>query len=74
MQSRRHSLIESVASTAIGFVASLALTAIVLPAYGHDVTFGQNVQITLIFTVASIARSYVVRRVFNHRASLRRSD
>lgn len=71
-QSRRHSLVESVASTAIGFLVSLALTAVVLPAYGHAVTASQNVQITLIFTVASIARSYAVRRFFNNLASLRR--
>lgn len=64
IQSRRMSLIETCASIAIGFVVSLVLTAVVLPAYGHDVSWGQNLQITLIFTVASIVRGYAVRRLF----------
>lgn len=64
-QSRRMSLIETCASIAIGFVVSLAITAVVMPAYGHHVTLGQNLQITAIFTVASVARGYLVRRAFN---------
>lgn len=63
-QTRRMSLLETCASIAIGFVVSLVLTAVVLPWYGHDVTWGQNLQITAIFTVASIARGYWVRRLF----------
>ena len=64
-QSRRMSLIETVASIAIGFVVSLALTAFLLPAYGFGVTFAQNLQITAAFTVASVIRGYLVRRAFN---------
>ena len=63
-QSRISSFAETCLSIAIGFVVSLILTALVLPAYGHNVTFGQNLQITGIFTVASIARGYLVRRAF----------
>lgn len=65
-QSRLHSLLETCASIAIGFVVSVLITAIVMPAYGHRVTFGENLQITAIFTVASILRGYYVRRFFNH--------
>lgn len=63
-QSRLHSLLETLASIAIGFVVSLGITAVVLPAYGHQVTFRHSLEITLIFTVASILRGYAVRRVF----------
>ena len=66
-QSRLSSLVEAVINTAIGFVISLALTAMVLPAYGHAVTLAQNLQITSIFTIASILRSYALRRWFNAR-------
>ena len=66
-QTRLSSLVEAVINTAIGFVISLALTAIVLPAYGHHVSLAQNLQITSIFTLASIVRSYVLRRWFNAR-------
>lgn len=61
-QSRKHSAIEAVGSVAIGFVVSVGITAVVMPAYGHPVSFGDNIQITAIFTVASIVRSYLVRR------------
>jgi membrane protein implicated in regulation of membrane protease activity len=64
-QSRLSSFLEATLGTAIGFVISVALTAVVLPAYGHNVTLSQNLQITFIFTVASIVRSYVLRRWFN---------
>ena len=64
-QSKLSSLAETLISIAIGFVVSLVLTALVMPAYGHHVTFEQNLQITGIFTIASIARGYLVRRAFN---------
>jgi len=66
-QSKVSSFFESCINTAIGFVVSLGLTAIVFPAYGLQVSFFQNLQITAIYTVASIARGYVVRRWFNGR-------
>ena len=67
MQTRLSSLIEAVINVAIGFVVSIVITAIVLPAYGHPVSWGDNLQITGIFTAASIVRSYSVRRWFNAR-------
>ena len=77
MQTRLSSLIEAVINVVIGFVISLAITAVVLPAYGHHVTWSENLQITLIFTFTSILRSYFVRRYFNariHAAALRMAD
>lgn len=65
MQSRRLSFIEAVASTSIGFGVSLALTFTVLPAFGYPVTAPDAWGITAVFTAASIARSYAVRRLFN---------
>lgn len=63
-QSRLHSLLETLSSIAIGFCVSLGITAVVLPAYGLPVTWQSNVEITAIFTVASIVRGYAVRRLF----------
>ena len=63
-QSRLHSLLETLSSIAIGFLVSLGITSVVLPAYGLPVTWGQNLEITAIFTVASIVRGYAVRRLF----------
>lgn len=63
-QSRIMSLFETLASIAVGFLVSVIITAVVLPAYGHHVTLGDNLQITAIFTVSSIIRGYLVRRAF----------
>lgn len=64
-QTRRQSLIETVAGTAAGFVFSILLSIVVYPMFGHSFTLAQNAGITVIFTIASIARGYGVRRFFN---------
>lgn len=69
MQSRRVSAVEAVASTAIGFAVSLALTFTVLPAFGYHVTAPDAWGITTIYTAASILRGYAVRRAFNARST-----
>ena len=63
-QSRKGSLVETCASTAIGFAVSLVLTAIVMPAFGYPTTWAHDFWITVIFTVASVVRGYCVRRFF----------
>lgn len=63
-QTRIGSLAETLVSIAIGFLVSLVLNAAVLGAYGHRVSLVDNLQITGIFTVASIIRGYLVRRAF----------
>ena len=65
MQTRSLSAIEAITNTAIGFGVSLALTFTVLPAFGCAVTAPDAWGITAIYTAASIARSYAVRRMFN---------
>lgn len=64
-QSRTQSAIESLAGTAIGFVVSVMSAMVVYPLFGHAFTLTQNIGITIIFTVLSIVRSYLVRRAFN---------
>ena len=48
-------------------VVSVCLSFVVYPLFGHAFTLAQNVGLTLVFTVASIVRSYAVRRYFNNR-------
>ena len=69
MQSKKQSVVESVTNTVTGFLISLLLVNIVLPYYGFNLHFFQSVKITLIFSLASIGRGYLVRRVFNKKAS-----
>lgn len=65
MQSRRHSAIESVTNTLTGLVVSFIIQLIIYPIMDIPVRLSQNVIITLVFTIASILRGYVVRRIFN---------
>ena len=62
-QSRRMSLVEAIANVVVGFCVAL-LTQIVFPLFGLQVSLDENLAIGGLFTLASIARSYVLRRVF----------
>lgn len=64
-QSHRASAIEAATNIVLGFGISVGITAVLLPAFGHQVTLGQNVAMTSVFTVASFARAYGLRRLFN---------
>ena len=64
-QSRIMSAIESVASTAIGYGVALASQLAVFPLFGIHVTFADNLGISAYFTIISLIRGFVVRRVFN---------
>lgn len=66
-QSRLSSLIEAMMNTVIGYVINLGVQLLVYPLYGAVFTFGQNVQIGLIFMIVSIVRSYAIRRWWNQR-------
>jgi putative flippase GtrA len=63
-QSRLMSLMESVANNAIAFIISIAANQLVLPLFGLYVTLAQSIGITVAFTLISIVRGYIVRRVF----------
>lgn len=65
MQSRKFSTIESVVSTAIGYVIAMCLYMVVLPMFGHKTTWTQSFNITMIFAVVSTIRGYAIRRLFN---------
>ena len=65
MQSRLHSLAEILFSTLLGYVVAVGLQIAVFPLFGIRVTFAEQNQIGLIFTVVSLVRGYLVRRFFN---------
>jgi hypothetical protein len=73
-QSRLGSLVEVSVNIAIGFLINWIANILVLPMFGFEVTAGQAFQMGLVFTVISVARSYVVRRYFEqriHKAAMR---
>lgn len=65
MQTKLHSLIESIINIAIGFGISFLSQKIVFPIYGISVDTKTNLKIGACFTVISIIRSYALRRLFN---------
>lgn len=64
-QTKSQSAVESVANVAIGYVVSLVANATILPLFGFVVSMSDNLSIGAIYTSISIARSYMVRRIFN---------
>lgn len=64
-QSKLGSFTEACLNTATGFVISLVVWHFVARAYGIPMPIGENLQITAIFTIVSIVRSYLWRRAFN---------
>ena len=64
-QSCRMSAAESVANVLIGYGIALATQVVVFDALAIPVSLGQNLWIGGIFTVVSLARSYILRRFFN---------
>lgn len=66
-QTRRGSFIEACINVAIGYGVALASQLLVFPLFGIHIPLSSNLAIGAVFTVISIARSYVVRRVFNAR-------
>ena len=64
-QSRKKSFIEAVTNTVAGLVTSFLIQIVIYPLMGIPVSINQNIVITFVFFVASIVRSYLIRRVFN---------
>lgn len=63
-QSKFMSLVESIVSILVGFGISLTAQVYFLPLLGVSISFHQNLTFALIMTVISIARQFVMRRVF----------
>ena len=64
-QTKKQSIIEVIANTVVGFIISVGVSVLLFPLMGIPVTFGENIGITLIFTLISLVRSFVMRRIFN---------
>lgn len=64
-QSKRASFMESLANTFSGFLLSIVVGYFVFPLFGMPQSLASSFWITVVFTVVSIGRNYIVRRVFN---------
>lgn len=64
-QSKAASLTEAVFNTFVGLVIAFAATAAICWAHGIPMTWQNNVILTSWMTAISIARQYVIRRMWN---------
>jgi hypothetical protein len=58
------SFVESVTNIVVGYGLAVLTQIIVFPIFGLQPTLAQNLKIGAVFTVMSIVRSYILRRVF----------
>jgi hypothetical protein len=74
-QSRKMSLVESIANVLVGFGVAVVTQSAIFPLFGLRTTLAETLAMGAIFTFVSIARSYCLRRVFERiRARAERSD
>ena len=70
MQSKRESMIETLMNVGIGWFISFIANMLVLPLFGYNINLTDGVLISIIFTIISIVRGYMVRRWFNSKEVL----
>jgi len=63
-QSRAMSLVESFTNVVVGFGLAVLTQMLVFPGFGLRVSVGDNFVIGAVFTLVSIVRSYMLRRLF----------
>jgi len=64
-QTKLGSWVEVTTNVAIGYSVALMTQLVVFPLFGIHIPIEDNLAIGALFTVVSIIRSYIVRRVFN---------
>ena len=67
MQSKKQSLIETLTSVFVGWLIGVILNLTVLPLFDYNITVVDSLWVSLIFTVVSVIRGYLIRRYFNGR-------
>ena len=60
------SLVEAMANVVVGYVLAIVTQMIVFPWFGIEAALGEHLAIGLVFVGVSLARGYVLRRIFEH--------
>jgi hypothetical protein len=58
------SFAEAAANVLVGYGLAVLTQILVLPMFGIEIPFSDNLAIGAVFTAVSLARSYALRRVF----------
>jgi hypothetical protein len=73
-QCRSESMLEAATNVSLGFVLALLTQAAAYPFFGIHTTLRTDTAIAVIFTLVSLARSYLVRRLFERAAAGREAS
>lgn len=73
-QSRALSLAESAANVIVGYVLAVLTQIVLFPLFGWNPTLAQNMRIGLVFAGVSLARGYLLRRLFESIRIRNRTD
>ena len=63
-QSRAMSLVEAASNVVVGYVLAIATQIVVFPWFGLETGLAEHMTIGLAFVGVSLARDYLVRRLF----------
>ena len=63
-QSRVMSFVEATTNVVVGYVLAIATQLAVFPLFGLEAAFGEHLAIGMAFVAVSLARSYLLRRLF----------
>ena len=63
-QSRTMSMVEAATNVVVGYVLAIATQIVVFPLFGLEAALGEHMAIGLVFVGTSLARSYLLRRLF----------
>lgn len=66
MQTRLHSALEALANTAVGYLTAFPINWAVSYAFGYTMPAGENITLITVFTLFSLLRQYLIRRLFVH--------
>lgn len=63
-QSRRMSLVEAATNVVVGYALAIATQLVVFPLFGIEAALSEHLAIGLAFIAVSLARGYLLRRLF----------
>lgn len=66
MQSRKGSLLESLANIALGYGIAVGAQMVIFPMFNVHLQHSQHMLMGGLFTIVSLIRSYTLRRLFNY--------
>lgn len=65
-QSHLMSFVESLANVTVGYGVAVLTQILVFPIFGLHATLAHHLQVGAVFTLVSVCRSYLLRRLFEH--------